>query len=195
MKVIGIKMHVNISNTLQLMFSLIIGILIYTTPLYAEEGRLMDTYPPDFAAENFKLPDLAGNMHELSNFRGKYVLINFWTMSCNICKSEMTTLQSALELLNSDKLEVISIHAGNNYDGVESVLKLNDIEYPVLFDTDLQLGGWGVPVLPTTFLVDPKGDIRYRAVGTRVWNSPLMIDFMQSILDSNESRASSAKPL
>jgi peroxiredoxin len=195
MKVIGIKMHVNISNTLQEILLLLLVILIYTTPLHAEEGRLMDTYPPDFAAENFKLPDLAGDIHELRNFRGKYVLINFWTMSCNICKSEMTTLQSALELLNSDKLEVISIHAGNNYEGVESVLKLNDIEYPVLFDTDLQLGGWGVPVLPTTFLVDPKGDIRYRAVGTRVWNSPFMIDFMQSILDSDGSQASSAKPL
>ena len=155
----------------------------------------MDTYPPDFAAENFKLPDLAGNMHELSNFSGKYVLINFWTMSCNVCKSEMTTLQSALELLDSDKLEVLAIHAGGDYDGVETVLELNKITYPVLFDIDLQLGEWGVPILPTTFVVSPEGDIRYRAVGTRVWNSPFMIDFMQSILDSNEPRKSSFKPL
>jgi peroxiredoxin len=193
MKVIGIKMHVNISKSLQVKFLLLV--LIITHTLHAEEGRLMDTYPPDFAAKNFTLPDLAGDLHELNNYRGKYVLINFWTMSCNICKSEMTTLQSALELLDSDKLEVISIHAGDKYEGVDTVLKLNKIMYPVLFDIDLQLGGWGVPVLPTTFLVDPKGDIRYRAVGSRVWNSPFMIDFMQSILDSDGSRAFSAKPL
>ena len=37
--------------------------------------------------------------HQLEEFRGKYVLVNFWAMSCNVCKSEMTTLQSAYELL------------------------------------------------------------------------------------------------
>ena len=144
--------------------------------------------------ENFTLPDMQGDKHQLEEFRGKFVLVNFWAMSCNVCKSEMTTLQSAYELIDSDELAIVSIHAGNSYDGVEEVLALNKVSYTVLFDTALQLGEWGIPILPTTFVVDPKGNIRYRAVGTRVWNSPFMIDFLQSLLDSDAPKAAS-KPL
>ena len=162
--------------------------------LNAEEGRLFDEYPPNVVAENFTLPDMQGDKHQLEEFRGKFVLVNFWAMSCNVCKSEMTTLQSAYELIDSDELAIVSIHAGNSYDGVEEVLALNKVSYTVLFDTALQLGEWGIPILPTTFVVDPKGNIRYRAVGTRVWNSPFMIDFLQSLLDSDAPKAAS-KPL
>lgn len=164
-------------------------------PLYADDGQLVEAYPPDVIAKNFRLSDLAGEMHELKDYRGKHVLVNFWSMSCNVCKSEMTTLQSAYDLLESDELAVISIHAGDPSKGVESVLNLNEISYPVLFDVDLQLGEWGIPIMPTTFIVSPEGNIRYRAVGTRVWNSPFMIDFIRSILDSDESRPSSSKPI
>ncbi len=162
-------------------------------PLYAEEGRLLDSYPPNVIAKNFSLFDLQGDKHDFADFRGKYVLVNFWAMSCNVCKSEMTTLQSAYELLDSEKLAVISIHAGDNYDGVEEVLELNKVTYTVLFDIDLQLGEWGIPILPTTFIVGPQGNIRYRAVGTRVWNSPFMIDFIQSILESDEEQGLSVQ--
>ena len=168
-----------------------IASLIMIAPLYADDGQLMEAYPPNVVAKNFKLSDLGGELHELADFRGKHVVVNFWSMSCNVCKSEMTTLQSAYEMLDSEDLVIVSIHAGDPLKGAASVLKLNDINYLVLFDIDLQLGDWGIPIMPTTFIVSPEGNIRYRAVGTRVWNSPLMIDFMQSILDSNEKQSSS----
>jgi len=177
---------------LVLVAAIVINLII---PLSADDGQLMEAYPPNYEAENFKLSDLTGNMHELEEYRGKHVIVNFWSMSCNVCKSEMTTLQSAYELLDREDLVIVSIHAGDPSEGVESVLKLNNVNYPVLFDIDLQLGDWGIPIMPTTFIVSPKGNIRYRAVGTRVWNSPFMIDFMQSILDSNEPQSSSSKPL
>ncbi len=173
-----------------LIFCFVIN-LVFMLPLSADDGRLMDSYPPNVSAENFELPDLNGDQHQLEEFRGKYVLVNFWAMSCNVCKSEMTTLQSAYELLGSDNIAIISIHAGTNYDGVDEVLKINNVTYTVLLDIDLELGAWGIPILPTTFIVSPEGDIRYRAVGTRVWNSPFMIDFIQNLLDSDESQYSS----
>ncbi len=163
--------------------------------LSAEDGQQMEAYPPNYAAKDFKLSDIKGEMHTLEDFRGKYVLVNFWTMSCNVCKSEMTTLQSAFDLLDRDDLVIISVHAGNPSEDVGSVLELNDISFPVLFDTDLQLGDWGVPTMPTTFIINPDGSIRYRAVGTRVWSSPFMIDFIQGILDSGQLEPAAAKTL
>jgi peroxiredoxin len=178
------------------MLVLVMGVNVtFISVLSAEEGPLMEPYPPNYAASNFKLSDINGEMHELKDFLGKFVLINFWSMSCNVCKSEMTTLQSAYELIDSDDLVVISVHAGDPTDDVESVLTLNNIKYKVLFDTDLQLGDWGVPIMPTTFVVDPEGSIRYRAVGTRVWNSPFMIDFIQGMLDSGTKSSTVSKSL
>lgn len=155
-------------------------------PLHAEEGKLAEAYPPNVKAANFKLSDIKGDKHELNDYRGKHVIVNFWSMSCNLCKSEMTTLQSAYELIDDKDLVILSIHAGNSTEGVESVLELNKVTYPVLFDVDLQLGDWGIPIMPTSFIVSPDGDIRYRVVGTRVWNSPFMIDFIKNIMNSDE---------
>lgn len=172
---------------------LILGIIVSVVmilPVHAEDGQLAEPYPPNIKAANFKLSDIDGDMHELSDYRGKHLIVNFWSMSCNLCKAEMTTLQSAYELIDNEDLVVLSIHAGNSTDGVESVLELNKITFPVLFDVDLQLGDWGVPIMPTSFIVSPEGDIRYRVVGTRVWNSPFMIDFIKGIIDSNEPQAS-----
>ena len=171
------------------LFSLV---LVYSLvfSLNADDGRLLDSYPPDIEAKNFKLFDISGNKHELKDFRGKFVLVNFWSMSCNVCKSEMTTLQSAYELLDSENFIILAIHAGDNVEGVDSVIGLNKITYPVLVDLDLQLGDWGIPILPTSFIVGPDGNIRYRAVGTRVWNSPFMIDFLQDLLDSHQLKVS-----
>jgi len=184
-----------LSTTLFLIIFGVVGSFLFTKSLNADDGKLLEAYPPNVAAENFKLSDIAGDKHELTDFRGKHVLLNFWAMSCNVCKSEMTTLQSAYDLLDREDLVIISVHAGAATDGVESVLKLNEISYPVLFDVDLQLGDWGIPIMPTSFIVSPEGNIRYRAVGTRIWNSPFMIDFMNSILDSEESQSATSESL
>ena len=172
------KKHLFIALSLLLLISLMVS-----HQSFAEEGRLLDPYPLNVQAQNFELFDTSGNKRELSNFRGMFVLINFWAISCNVCKSEMTTLQDAYELLGKEKLIVLSIHAGDDVEGANSVVKLNKITYPVLIDMNLELGHWGIPILPTTFVVDPEGNIRYRAIGSRVWNSPFMIDFLQAMLD------------
>jgi peroxiredoxin len=175
---------------------LLLGINVsFISLVSADEGPLMEPYPPNYPANNFKLSDITGEMHELKDFHGKHVLVNFWSMTCNVCKSEMTTLQSAYELLDTDDLVIISIHAGDPTGDVESVLTLNNIKYKVLFDTDLQLGDWGVPLMPTTFIVDPDGNIRYRAKGARVWNSPFMIDFIQGMLDSRTKSSNASESL
>ena len=173
-----------------LFHTLIFLIIFAVVPTKADEGRLMDPFPPNVKAENFELYDLNGGKQKLSSYRGKYVLVNFWAISCNRCKSEMTTLQAAYEFLNNENFIVISIHAGDDVEGASSVAKINNITYPVLIDMDLALGHWGIPILPTTFLVDPEGNIAYRAVGSRVWNSPFMLDFLQGKLNSQKLNVS-----
>lgn len=125
-------MHDTLKNRSFKLLSLLLLNSLMVSQLFAEEGRLMDPYPLNFQAQNFELFDTSGNKHEFSKFRGKFVLINFWAISCNVCKSEMTTLQDAYELLGEEKILVLSIHAGDDVEGANSVVKLNKITYPVL---------------------------------------------------------------
>jgi len=55
----------------------------------------------------------------------------------------------------------------------------------------LELGSWGVPTLPTSYLVAPNGSFAYRAVGTRVWNSPVMVDFLRRVFDEYQQEQES----
>lgn len=146
--------------------------------------RLLDPMPRTMSAHEYNLPDLAGKKHKLSDLKGKFVLINFWATSCTICRAELTTLQDMYDQLRHDsEFEIVAIHAGDDLQGVEELLALSPVSYSMLMDMDLELGHWGIPTLPTTYLITPDGMFSYRALGTRVWNAPNMIDFMHQIFD------------
>ena len=56
------------------------------------------------------------------------------------------------------------------------------ISFPIYVDMDLEVN-WGVPGLPTTFLLNPEGKLVYRAVGKREFASKEMINFLRSVID------------
>ena len=65
----------------------------------------------------------------------------------------------------------------------ETFLKAYPVAFPVLADRDLSgAKRWGVRVLPTTFVLDPAGKIRYSAVGERDWNTPEIEALCRSLL-------------
>ena len=74
-----ITMHKSF-NYLQMLALGSIASLMMIAPLHADDGKLMEAYPPNVVAENFKLSDLGGELHELVDFRGKHVVVNFWSM-------------------------------------------------------------------------------------------------------------------
>ena len=59
----------------------------------------------------------------------------------------------------------------------------------MVMDMDLQMGHWGIPTLPTSYLITPDGSFAYRALGTRKWNAPQMVDFLREIFkDYDETK-------
>lgn len=161
---------------------LLLVLILYLPTTHAD--RLLDPMPRTMAAHEYNLPDLTGQKHKLSDLKGKFVLVNFWATSCTVCRAELTTLQDMYEQLQaSTEFEMVAIHAGDDVQGVEDLVELSDLTYPILMDMDLELGHWGIPTLPTSYLIAPDGMFAYRALGTRVWNSPNMIDFMHQIFE------------
>src|ERR1041385_2846062 len=77
------------------------------TPAWTQdEPPLMNPIPSKPAAIDFKLPDANGKVRTLADFRGKYVLVNFWATWCGPCVKEMPALQQEYERLKKEQLEV-----------------------------------------------------------------------------------------
>lgn len=168
----------------QYIMKTLIFLMICIVSTAAHSERLLDPMPRTMTAHQFELPDISGKYHKLSDYQGKFVLVNFWATSCTICRAELTTLEDMLDILDDDNLlEVLTIHAGNDLQGVEELMQISPVSYPMLMDMDLTMGNWGIPTLPTSYLVTPDGMFAYRVLGTRIWNSPNMIDFLHEIFD------------
>ena len=128
----------------------------------------------------FELPNLDGQEVNISNYKGKYILINFWATWCKPCVRELPSLENLQSNFNAANFEIIAIHIGQTKDQVRSFLTEQGISLNVLIDEDITLSNWMVEAIPTTFLVNKEGIVEYRYVGEKDWGSESVISFIQS---------------
>lgn len=113
------------------------------------------------ASPNFSLVDYAGKRHQLSEFRGKPVLLNFWASWCGPCRQEMPELAQSAQLYQ-DQIQFVGINlAERDAPSVSrDLLERNKISYPNLLDTEGSVANaFGIMVIPTSFLLDSQGQV------------------------------------
>ena len=118
------------------------------------------------AAPAFRLRSLDGSATELTDYRGNYVLLNFWASWCGPCRGETPALQAFFER-QSPGLVVIGV---NQQETAETAGEFTDqfaVTYPIALDADGQVSGaYRVSTgLPVSFLIDPEGVIRLVHLG------------------------------
>jgi peroxiredoxin len=114
-------------------------------------------------APDFELPDLQGNFHKLNAYRGKIVIINFWSAEC--VHSERTD-RSVVNLFGgwNGEVELLSIAANQNesLQMIEEAAKVRHIP-KVLIDADHVVADmYGAMTTPHVFVLDREGILRYR---------------------------------
>ena len=122
---------------------------------------------PVFAhASGFSLEDIQGNTHRLEDYRGKWVLVNFWATWCPPCLSEIPELNSLHDAHKDNDLVVIgiAIDSGSSRK-IADFSRAHGISYPVVMGNRkiaAQIGE--MDVLPTSFLYSPNGEqVSYQA--------------------------------
>ena len=160
----------------------LIMLTLFIQPIQAND-MLMDPMPAADPAPDFNLMGMDGKTHTLEDLKGKFVLVNFWATWCNPCKVEMPLLEKLHQTLKSEKFTVLGLHVGPGPENIEEFKKLMPISFPIYVDMDLEVN-WGVPGLPTTFLMNPEGKLIYRAVGKREFASDEMVNFLKSQIES-----------
>ena len=69
-------------------------------------------------APGFTLADLDGNTHQLADYRGRVVIVNFWATWCPPCREEMPSMQRAWEQIQSEGIVILAINVGETEDRV-----------------------------------------------------------------------------
>ncbi len=121
-----------------------------------------------FLAPNFTLQDDQGNTVQLSDLRGKPVLVNLWASWCAPCKAEMPAMQAVYETYASQGFTILAVNT-TFQDQKESALAFSQslgLTFPILFDMDGKVASqYQVRAMPTSFFIDQEGVVQHMVIG------------------------------
>ena len=134
-------------------------------------------------APNFRLQDIDGETFELDKARGNWIFLHFWASWCGPCRKEMPTIQKLADAMQDENFKIVMINTAEDEDTVFEFLAAIDVELNTLMDVDgLVTEVWKPRGLPTSFLINPKGEVKYQAIGGREWGEPLYVNFIKQLL-------------
>ena len=141
-------------------------------------------------APNFSLLDVTGQRVELSSYRGKVVLLDFWATWCDPCRDEIPHFVELQNRYRDQGLQIIGVSMDDGPEPVRDFYQQFKMNYPVVMGTAKtgELYG-GVLGLPIAFLIGRDGRIRARHIGATdiaVFEKEI-VDLLRSKGDSSSS--------
>lgn len=144
----------------------------HTSNSAAPEPQSKEESKEKIPAPDFILTDQYGKQHKLSDYKGKVVLLNFWTTWCDYCKKEMPDFEAAYQSYGKNAKDVVILGVANpktadspnNEDVSESeisaFLSKNGVTYPILMDkTGEMFSAYAIQSYPTSFFIDKEGNV------------------------------------
>lgn len=161
---------------------LITCLLALSSPILAKELKPYKGGPlPDFT-----LTDRQDQSHTLSHYLGKVVLVNFWATYCTPCIKEMPSMQRLKEKMAGKPFAILAVDMAEEKTDVQDFLKRHNIkvDFPILFDPEGNvIERWMISAVPTTFILDTKGTIRYALFGGLEWDSDEVVQTLTALIE------------
>ena len=136
-------------------------------------------------APDFTLKDLNGKPVTLSQLRGKVVVLNFWASWCPHCREEMPSLARLNEVYGSSDFALLAVNVEGNGEGeVKSYLAKHPFNFTVLLDPKLTVQDlYGVYELPETLIINKKGQVVEKVLGSMDWSSVEVLKFFSPLVN------------
>ncbi|MDR0323140.1 MAG: TlpA family protein disulfide reductase [Treponema sp.] len=135
------------------------------------------------AINDFTLRRLDGRNFTLSQQRGKVVFLNFWATWCPPCHQEMPSMEALYQRLKNRGLEMAAVNLGESRNDVYSYMTRNNLSFPALIDTrQVTVSMYGIRSIPTTYIIDRRGLVIARFIGSTDWNSSQVVSAFETLL-------------
>nr|WP_245904320.1 TlpA disulfide reductase family protein [Roseicyclus mahoneyensis] len=125
----------------------------------------------------------------LSDYAGRYVVLNFWATWCAPCREEMPSLQNLQNALGGEDFAVVTLATGRNPPqairrffeeiGVETLTQYRDINQQIA----REMGVFGLPI---TVILNPEGQEVARLRGDAHWDSPEALALIEALMAGGE---------
>ena len=118
-------------------------------------------------AVEYELPDTDGQMQSLDQYKGKWLIVNYWATWCSTCIQELPEL---IDFHDNNKNHD-AVVVGINFESIDAsrlkqFVRDRSIPYPVLSTEPVRSTPLGsVPALPTTYIIDPQGNVVAGEIG------------------------------
>jgi thiol-disulfide isomerase/thioredoxin len=152
--------------------------LCLSTSAWAQFDK--QAWPARTPTPRLDVQDMQGRRWSQASLKGQVVVLNFWATWCAPCKVEMPSLQALHDAPHAPV--VIAINVKEPKGRVTAFLNHANLNLPVVLDEQGELARqWGVRIYPTTVLIGPDGQARWRVVGELDWAGPQAQAWLQDL--------------
>jgi thiol-disulfide isomerase/thioredoxin len=163
-----------------------VAIILFLLPLHAPKASETITFMDEpVQAPPLVFKDGDGNDHTLSEFRGRYVLLNIWATWCLACRHELPSLDALYGQLDHKKIVVIPVAEDQDLPSIRLFYYTHKISHlPILQDSVGRApSAYRLKGYPTTIVIDPEGRETARVQGLLEWSPDILSRLFKIPLD------------
>ena len=128
------------------------------------------------------LKDLQGKTHDLKDYKGQVVLVQFWATYCGPCRQEMPSMNKMGAKMGDVPFKILAVDMGETEAEVKQFVSEVKPEFTILMDEEgNSIGDWKIFAAPSNFIIDPEGYIRYTLFGGVEWDSDELIEKIKAL--------------
>lgn len=161
---------------------LFLSVILFLAPNTAYCRGIAKSSP--IKAPDFALKELNGNTLRLSDLKGRVVFLNFFAHWCPPCRQEMPSMQKLYDKLKGPAFEMLAVAVSSSgKNDVEKLVLSNGYTFKVLLDTSGKASdNYGIYSIPATFIIDKKGTIVRKEIGSRDWSDETTVLFLKKLV-------------
>lgn len=134
-------------------------------------------------APNFTLASRAGGQFGLAQMRGQVVMLNFWASWCGPCRKEMPLLDKMYRKYKPLGFTLVGVNVEPDSTDADSYLKATPVTYPILLDRENKVSKlYKVSAMPSSVIVDRKGQVRYVHLGYKPGDENEFLDQIRTLV-------------
>jgi cytochrome c biogenesis protein CcmG, thiol:disulfide interchange protein DsbE len=146
--------------------------------------RALEVDTKSYPAPPFALTDQSGRIHNLADYRGKVVFLNFWATWCAPCREEMPDMDRLARILGGEKdFAMVAVSVDDDWRAVSEFFGGKEPPFTVVRDDGAKVSqAYGTTMYPESYVIDRDGKVIAKFVGIRGWADPAAVSYLRRLI-------------